>query len=169
LFFALAVLALAVLAAAGATTGRAATAPTVVTIQFDDGSADQYAALAMLNAHGMHATFYVNTGFVGDATHMTWTQLSDLHAAGNEIGGHTLHHVDLTDKKLSDDDKRHEVCDDRKRLVQQGFATVSFAYPYGAYDQAAQALVKSCGYLSARSAGGVVPDGKSAETVPPVT
>ena len=81
LLFTLAVLALAALAAAGAT-GRVATVPTDVTIQFDDGSADQYAALAMLNAHGMHAIFYVNTGFVGDATHMTWTQLSDLHAAG---------------------------------------------------------------------------------------
>jgi peptidoglycan/xylan/chitin deacetylase (PgdA/CDA1 family) len=42
-----------------------------VTIQFDDGVADQYGALAMLNAHAMHATFYVNSALVGDAAHMT--------------------------------------------------------------------------------------------------
>ena len=40
---------------------------TVVTIQFDDGVADQYGALSALNGHGMHATFYVNTGVIGDA------------------------------------------------------------------------------------------------------
>jgi peptidoglycan/xylan/chitin deacetylase (PgdA/CDA1 family) len=38
---------------------RAATSATVVTIQFDDGNADVYQALGILNAHGMHATFYL--------------------------------------------------------------------------------------------------------------
>jgi len=33
----------------------------VVSIQFDDGVADQYGTLPILSAHGMHATFYVNT------------------------------------------------------------------------------------------------------------
>ena len=73
-----------------------AAGPTVVTIQFDDGNADVYQALAMLNAHGMHATFYVNTGFIGDATHLSWTQLQALFATGNDIGGHTLTHANLS-------------------------------------------------------------------------
>ena len=82
---ALAAAAALVAAAGGASTPvQAATAPTVVSIQFDDGSADQYGALAILNAHGMHATFYVNTGFTGDSTHLSWTQLGDLYAAGND-------------------------------------------------------------------------------------
>src|ERR1041385_3346778 len=114
LILAASVLAFAPLAATGATSGRAATAPTVVTIQFDDGSADQYGALAILNAHGMHATFYVNTGFIGDSTHLSWAQLGDLFAAGNEIGGHTLTHAHL--KHLKTADARHEVCDDRVNL-----------------------------------------------------
>jgi peptidoglycan/xylan/chitin deacetylase (PgdA/CDA1 family) len=117
LLYAAAVFALAALAAAGATSGRAATGPAVVTIQFVDGSADQYAALAIVNAHGMHATFYVNTGFAGDSTHLSWTQLQDLHAAGNEIGGHTLTHAHL--KHLKTADARHEVCDDRVNLYLQ--------------------------------------------------
>ena len=94
--------ALVAAAAGGASTPvHAATAPTVVSIQFDDGSADQYGALAILNAHGMHATFYVNTGFTGDATHLSWTQLGDLYAAGNEIAGHTLTHAHLKHLKAS--------------------------------------------------------------------
>src|SRR5262245_52841362 len=75
-------------------TASAATT-TIVTIQFDDGNADQYQALAWLNAHTMHATFYVNTSFIGDSSHLSWTQLQNLFAAGNDIGGHTLTHTNL--------------------------------------------------------------------------
>ena len=39
-----------------------ANAPTVVSIEFDDGYSDQYQALSMLSAHNMHATFFVNSG-----------------------------------------------------------------------------------------------------------
>jgi peptidoglycan/xylan/chitin deacetylase (PgdA/CDA1 family) len=166
LILAVAVLALAALAATGATTGRAATAPTVVTIQFDDGSADQYAALAMLNAHGMHATFYVNTGFVGDATHMTWTQLSDLHAAGNEIAGHTLTHAHL--KHLKTADARHEVCDDRVNLYNHGLEPTSFAYPFGEFDAGVKQIVHDCGYNSGRGVSGVDDRRTFAETIPPL-
>jgi peptidoglycan/xylan/chitin deacetylase (PgdA/CDA1 family) len=55
---------------------RAATAPTVVTIGFDDGTAEQVDALPILQAHGMKATFFVNTGVIGDAEHLSW---ADLH------------------------------------------------------------------------------------------
>jgi peptidoglycan/xylan/chitin deacetylase (PgdA/CDA1 family) len=77
---------------------RATVAQTIVTIQFDDGVADQYQTLGILSAHGMHATFYVNSGFIGDADHMTWDQLTALFNAGNEIGGHTVFHTNV--KKL---------------------------------------------------------------------
>src|SRR5262249_55673827 len=72
-----------------------ATTQTVVTIQFDDGNADQFQALDMLNAHAMHATFYVNTGVIGDSAHLSWSQVQSLFAAGNDIGGHTLTHANL--------------------------------------------------------------------------
>ena len=70
-------------------TKASAAVQTVVTIEFDDGNADQYQALAMLNPHAMHATFYVNTGFIGDSSHLSWSQLQDLYAGGNEIA-HTF-------------------------------------------------------------------------------
>jgi endoglucanase len=139
---------------------------TVVTIQFDDGVADQFGGLATLNEHGMHATFFVNTGVVGDSAHMTWTQLQDLAFAGNEIAGHTLTHVNL--KPLKPADARLEVCLDRNNLLDHGFQPTSFAYPFGTFDDGTKQVVRDCGYNSGRGVSGV--DGMSvfAETIPPV-
>src|SRR5262245_19832836 len=106
-------------------TARAATGATVVTIQFDDGNADQYQALALLNAHSMHATFYLNTGVVGDASHLSWEQVQDLFAAGNDIGGHTLTHTNL--KHLKTADARTQVCQDRNNMLSHGLQPTAFA------------------------------------------
>ena len=130
---------------------------TVVSLTFDDGRQSSYAARALLAAHGMHGTFYVNSGLVGatlDDWHMTWSQLHELAADGNEVTGHSLTHADLT--KLNRTELRREICDDRTKLLQQGFSPVtSFAYPYGEYDAAVTAMVKRCGYTSARRVSGI--------------
>src|SRR5215470_16814310 len=76
----------------------AASAPAVVTLGFDDGTVDQFTnGFPILAAHGMHATFFVNTGpiLAGDPAHMTWANLHTLFNAGNEIAGHTIDHADL--------------------------------------------------------------------------
>jgi endoglucanase len=133
---------------------------TVVSIQFDDGVADQIDALPILNAHAMHATFYVNTAVMGDSAHMTWAQLHQLGTAGNEIAGHTLHHVNL--KPLKTAEARMEVCQDRNNLIEQGFQPTSFAYPFGGIDAGAAQVVKDCGYNSGRGVAG------GTETIPPL-
>jgi peptidoglycan/xylan/chitin deacetylase (PgdA/CDA1 family) len=141
---------------------------TVVTIGFDDGTADQFAALQELQAHGMHATFFINSGFIGDPEHMTVAQLTQLAATGNEIGGHTVDHANI--QPLSPTDAMHEVCDDRTTLQGWGFTVTSFAYPFGSWDANAEAIVQGCGYDSARTVSGVsihVSKGKIGETIPP--
>ena len=145
---------------------HAATSPTIVTIQFDDGTANQYQALALLNAHGMHATFYVNTGVVGDSTHLSWTQLQALFAAGNDIGGHTLFHTNL--KKLKTADAEHQVCQDRDNLIANGLQPTAFAYPFGAFDSGTEQVVAFCGYNSGRGVSGVNDTMVFAETIPPL-
>jgi len=161
----------ALLAAAGTIAVPAAPAvaagPTVVVIQFDDGTADQYAALASLTAHGMHATFFVNSGPItaGDPAHLTWAQVQDLYAAGNEIAGHTIDHVNI--KKLKTAPARHQVCDDRVALFDHGFQPASFAYPFGSIDAGAKAVVQACGYNSGRGVSGVDERRVFAETIPP--
>jgi peptidoglycan/xylan/chitin deacetylase (PgdA/CDA1 family) len=143
---------------------------TFVSLTFDDGTTTQDLAGRILRAHGMHGTFYVNSGKTEaqDPYHLTWPQILRLHADGNDIGGHTSTHINLTDPAIPEPVKRQEVCQDRERMQQRGLDLESFAYPYGAFDDTAKAIVESCGYRSARSAGTVFPDGPVfAETVPP--
>jgi len=138
---------------------------TVVSIQFDDGNVDQSTAKDALAARGMRATFYVNSGSIGGAEHLSWEQLAALAADGHEISGHTVDHVNL--KRLKAPALRHQVCDDRATLQAHGFAAVSFAYPFGAFDALAKQIVAECGYTSGRGVSGV--DGRRtfAETLPP--
>jgi peptidoglycan/xylan/chitin deacetylase (PgdA/CDA1 family) len=147
-------------------TSSAATTPTVVTIQFDDGNANQYAALAILTTYGMHATFYVNSGVIDDAAHLSWSQLTDLATAGNEIASHTLFHTNI--KKLKTAAARQAVCGDRVNLFNHGFQTVSFAYPFGSFDAGSKAVVQACGFNSGRGVSGVNDRGVFAETIPPL-
>lgn len=160
------------LALLGPAVGRASAA-TVVSLTFDDGRQTQYSARAPLAAHGMHGTFYVNSGLVGSTTsdwHMTWSQLHDLANDGNEVTGHSLTHEHLT--TLSATNLQQQVCGDRSNLLAQGFSPViSFAYPYAEYDSAVSSMVAQCGYWSARFVGGIRDAGCSdcpfAETIPP--
>src|SRR5262245_31275137 len=121
------VLVLAAAALLAAAPAPAGAAPTVVTIGFDDSVADQYGTLAIRAAHGMHATFFVNSGVVGDSEHLSWAQLGDIAAAGHEIAGHTLTHSNV--KKLKTAAAREAICGDRVNLFDHFFQPVSFAYP----------------------------------------
>jgi peptidoglycan/xylan/chitin deacetylase (PgdA/CDA1 family) len=162
--------------AGGAATSGNAVDPiptTVVSLTFDDGPQTQYAVRAPLAAHGMRGTFYVNSGLVGSTTsdwHMTWSQLHDLASDGNEVTGHSLTHGHLA--QLSSADLRRQVCQDRRKLLNQGFSPVaSFAYPYGEYNAAVTAMARQCGYSSARQVSGIRASDCDtcpyAETIPP--
>jgi peptidoglycan/xylan/chitin deacetylase (PgdA/CDA1 family) len=141
-----AAVALAVPAWAGA-------APTVVSLTFDDGWANQTTAASVVAAHGMKGTFYVNTNTIGTAGHLSWSQLEAFDSAGNEVTGHTLDHPDLT--TLSSAQAQSQVCDDRANLVAHGFVATSFAYPFGSFDSTTETIVRNCGYSSGRGAFGL--------------
>ena len=145
---------------------QGATASTVVTIGFDDGTAEQLDALPILQAHGMVATFFVNTGAIGDAEHLSWADLHTLFAAGNEIAGHTLDHVNLA--PLTTAEARREVCTDRNNLLAEGFPATSFAYPFGSFDSGTEQVIRDCGYNSGRGVAGISKNGPYAETIPPL-
>jgi peptidoglycan/xylan/chitin deacetylase (PgdA/CDA1 family) len=146
-------LALAAAALLLALPGFAAAAETVVSLTFDDGTDDNYAARQILASHGMRGTFYVNTNRIGSNGFLSWAQLEALNADGNEIAGHTLDHVNLT--TVDSTEARRQVCDDRANLVGRGFIVKSFAYPYGEFDSTAATIVRDCGYASGRGAFGL--------------
>src|SRR5215207_5456329 len=75
---------------------------TIVSLTFDDGQASHYSTLPTMRAHGMQGTYYINSGLVGSSPYyMTWSQIRDLANGGQEVGGHTLNHTDLTSVSLS--------------------------------------------------------------------
>ena len=128
-------------------------APTIVSLTFDDTSADQYQVAALVSARGMHATFYINSRRIDHAGAMTLAQLVGMEAAGNEIAGHTLSHLHLPALDL--DEARREVCNDRVALLARGFAVSSFAYPFGDNTAVVDQVVADCGYNSGRDVGGL--------------
>jgi peptidoglycan/xylan/chitin deacetylase (PgdA/CDA1 family) len=139
---------------------------TIVSLTFDDGSRRQYLLRSALLDRKMRATFYINSVLVDrrDGYTMSWSQIQQLGQDGNDVGGYTLNHKDLGG--LSAEQARREICDDRRRLQAKGLNPVSFAYPFGVV--AAWDTVRSCGYRSARTTGGVSPDGPTySADIPP--
>ncbi len=161
-------IACAVLAAILAGAAPASTSHLVVSLTFDDGY-DNHATAAgpILAAHGMIGTFFVISGSVGSNGYMTWPQVSGLASAGNEIGGHTLHHYDLT--TVSNAVALQEICGDRDALLSHGLAVTDFAYPDGHYNAADELIAQHCGYNSARTTSwnGATCWGPCTESIPP--
>jgi peptidoglycan/xylan/chitin deacetylase (PgdA/CDA1 family) len=148
----------------------ASAAQTVVSLEFDDGYADQFQTKDMLAAHGMNGTFFIISGAWGASQYMTPEQVKALSDAGNEIGGHTVDHPDLT--TLTHDDQLREICNDRVALSNLGIEVSDLAYPYGSTNADVKSAVQACGYNSARGVGGIKSPTDctfcpTAETIPP--
>lgn len=146
--------------------------PLVVSLSFDDGLAGQMQYLQTLERFGLTGTFYVNTGDIGQPSYMTRADLTQIAAAGDEIGGHSVSHPNLA--LDAPDESARQICDDRTTLTSWGLDPVSFAYPFGAYDPSVENAVRDCGYTNARRVGGLGPVGAACpacaprEDVPPV-
>ena len=133
--------------------------PVVVSLTFDDQYLNHWTYLRpILLAHDMHATFYVITSdtSAGYSGFMSYAQLRTLQAEGNDIGGHGVYHLNLTDPSTSQQEKIDDVCGSRQDLLDNGLLDPqSFAFPFGAFDAGAESIVRSCGFLSSRIAGGI--------------
>jgi peptidoglycan/xylan/chitin deacetylase (PgdA/CDA1 family) len=145
----------------------------IVSLTFDDGDESQYTLGYRhgLQPLGLRGTFYVVTGNTGNPGAMSWSQLTYLYQHGNDVGGHTVHHIDLTRPGYSLARKTAEVCGSYQALAQRGLHPVSFSYPYGAYNTADEHVAAKCSFQTARSAGGVDDHGPGAgpvyaETIP---
>ncbi|MGO9956542.1 MAG: polysaccharide deacetylase family protein [Solirubrobacteraceae bacterium] len=131
----------------GMRTGVLPAAP--VAISFDDGFADNLAAVRALDARGMRSTVYVTTGFIGRPAMLDVGQLGELAAIPSaQIGAHTVDHPHLDEIPRAD--ARREIADSRERLESLlGRSVETFAYPHGAYDGRVRAEVIAHGFTSA--------------------
>ena len=93
--------------------------PTVVSLTFDDGTAGQFAAAQAMHRYGVAGTFFIITGAVGAPNYMSLPELRQLAANGDEIGGHTVSHLDLVDHHRGRG--RRQACAGRDILTRWGF------------------------------------------------
>jgi peptidoglycan/xylan/chitin deacetylase (PgdA/CDA1 family) len=161
----------AALGTRGADADEAPMAPaTTVSLSFDDGTADELEAGPILAQHSMAGTFFVISGRVGAPGYMGLSDLNALAAAGNEIGDHTVSHLNLL--SISPDEARRQVCDARVQLMGWGFHVWDFAYPQGGTNAELEQIVRDCNLNSARVASNLVSPGTCfgcpyAEKLPP--
>ena len=96
----------------------AGAARTVVSFTFDDGDADQATGARILHRYHMAGTFYIITGAVGTPGYLTLAQLHWLAGQGDEIGAHTVSHLELTG--ITPAEARRQACMSRAILDRVG-------------------------------------------------
>jgi peptidoglycan/xylan/chitin deacetylase (PgdA/CDA1 family) len=131
--------------------------PRPVILTFDDGWASwTRTILPMLQAHGMVAEFYLTLDAIADGR-ITWDEVRQLAAAGNGIGAHDVHHVQLAmlganHPPASLDAMWYEVHQARLTIGSHlGTLPDSMAYVGGGYNADLEGLVKKAGYTTARA------------------
>ena len=121
-----------------------------VLITFDDGYAtlSEY-ALPVLQSYGFSAVAFVITGRLGRQSAlerkqvMSAGQIRDWLAGGMEAGCHTRTHRDL--RALPPTVLWDEIEGSRRELASlTGVPSTAFAYPFGAYDEAALDCARRC-------------------------
>ena len=122
----------------------------LVSLTFDDGLRSQYTnALPALRSHSMLATFYLISGFLNTSGYLTTAQARALQQAGDELGSHTVDHVNLT--TLSPSQLTYELSQSQQTLQSLfGVPITDFATPEGAYDAQVLAAIQTY-YASHRS------------------
>jgi glycosyltransferase involved in cell wall biosynthesis/peptidoglycan/xylan/chitin deacetylase (PgdA/CDA1 family) len=117
-----------------------------VLFSFDDAYADLTKhAMPVLEQYGFQSAVFVISGQMGGKTSwdglpiMTIEQIRHWAARGVEIGAHTRTHPDLT--AIPDELVYEEVKGSKDDLLKAGIMPLSFAYPYGLFNDRIQAAV----------------------------
>jgi peptidoglycan/xylan/chitin deacetylase (PgdA/CDA1 family) len=120
-----------------------------VMLSFDDGEQGQFeTVLPVLKKHHFTATFFPMTVVLGKDGWMSAGELRKLDAAGMTIGGHTWNHAEVDD--YSGHDWQKQIVNSTEKLEKiVGHPIHYFAYPDGAWDDAAFSHLKKNGYWAA--------------------
>jgi len=135
-----------------------------VVLSFDDGYHTLFTNVQpILSASGFPAIVYVNSGLLGEDTHLPsvqelghypdefflrWEEVSFLAQCGWIIGAHGVDHVDLT--KTSANETYNQLTECKKSIESKlGIPCSHFAYTWGRYNYHVQLAVKSIGFYSA--------------------
>lgn len=129
-----------------------------IILTFDDGYDDNYTILyPLLQKYNMKVVIYL----VSDLNYNKWDmeelgekrlnllnekQILEMRSSGLiEFGGHTKNHVKLD--LLSREDQRVEIKENKEYLEKLlGEPIISFAYPFGRFNEDSKEIVKELGY-----------------------
>jgi peptidoglycan/xylan/chitin deacetylase (PgdA/CDA1 family) len=160
---------------------RAASPPRTLAITFDDCYRDNLEAAHVLAEHGLPATFFLPTAYVGTdhvfpwdrclkrMPNLTWDDVLKMQGLGFEIGSHTVTHADLG--SISAEQAAHEIIESKAVLEDRlGTRVRWFAYPFGGiknFHKDWLHLLEQAGYEGCVSAyGGFIHPGTATEVLP---
>lgn len=126
--------------------------PKPILLTFDDGSDTTYTtAQPIMQRYGYTGVSYIVYYTIGLTHYMNADQIRALHAAGWEIGSHSLSHKDLTIPPYRHE---NEIVQSRHMLeTRLGVPVLSFAYPFGAHDESSVNYAHFAGYIAAMGLG----------------
>lgn len=129
-----------------------------VILTFDDGYEDFYTdVFPLLKKYNVAATEYIISGGLDKPNYMTTEQVKEVAQSGLiEIGAHTVHHKNLTSISLEEAKLEIEKSrEDLERIFEMN--VVSFAYPYGGFNNELADFVKKTGFTTAvTTRGGII-------------
>jgi peptidoglycan/xylan/chitin deacetylase (PgdA/CDA1 family) len=131
--------------------------PKPVVLTFDDGFVNFCHALEVLDRYKLPSTMFVPTAYIGgtstwlpelplaETAVMSWSQISEIHDAGVEVGAHAHVHRpldELSPEQVRDDVRR------AKQILEDGLGArvKSFAYPHGYHSPVVRKEVVAAGY-----------------------
>lgn len=121
-----------------------------VILTFDDGYRDFYTdVFPILKKYNVKAVAYIVPNFLNKPNNMDLWQLKEIVKSGLvEIGAHTMDHTYLAGLPLKR--VKYEVEMSKNYLEKNlNVLVVSFAYPYGAFDNQAIDVVRNAGFKTA--------------------
>ena len=118
-----------------------------IVLTFDDLTQDMVTVSDILKSVGARGVFFINTAAI--VSEVEEGVVREL-AKGHEVGSHSHTHPDLA--KLSVEEVFREL-ELSKQILSRiiGREVKSFAYPYGAYNNAIVETVRRSGYIAART------------------
>ncbi len=133
-----------------------------ILLTFDDGHWDLYTdVLPILQKYHIRATAYIAPGLLNGSDFLTTNQLGKVATSGAiEIGAHTVHHLWLKGRPLATVKKEVQ---DSKTMLEAIIKrpVVSFAYPFGAFDNQTIAAVQDAEFLTAVSTAPGIEESKT--------
>ncbi len=120
-----------------------------VALTFDDGFENNYSQLfPILKKYNIKATIYLAPN-IKDIKKLNALQIKEMQDSGLiEFGAHTMHHVNLMQCDAGESYKEIRVSKQVTELM-TGSECLSFAYPFGRYDEKDIEIVKKLRFTSA--------------------